>query len=158
MASGDEERAPAPSPPPAIPAYPGQPVCRFCETPLTPAQAARGSVCGAMKCEMQRVQSAARGVFQRNWQSYVGRQRDAVVSVGKEIAAAAARLGAEPDEIAVGVVPRQERSCVPLPDERREAFAAHLDKIIGEAFDEGEPELDLSGREKEDGAHEYAST
>ena len=152
MAPDDERPVQAPPQPPAIPAYPGQPVCKFCEAPLTPAQAARGGVCAAMKCEMQRVQSAARSVFQRNWQNYVGRQRDAVVSVGKEIAAAAARLGAEPDEIAVGVVPRQERALVPLPEDRLEAFAAHLDKIIAAAFEEGEPELDLSSREKEEAA------
>lgn len=150
MASDDEEPVRASPAPPKIPAYPGQPVCRFCEAPLTPAQAAKGGVCSAMKCEMQRVQSAARGVFQRNWQSYVGRQRDAVETVGPEIAAAAARLGGEPDKIAVGVVPRQERPLVPLPEERRDTFAAHLDKIIEAAFDEGEPELDLSTREKEE--------
>lgn len=152
MALDDEEPVRASPAPPKIPAYPGQPVCRFCEAPLTPAQAAKGGVCSAMKCEMQRVQSAARGVFQRNWQSYIGRQRDAVETVGPEIAAAAARLGGEPDKIAVGVVPRQERPLVPLPEERRDTFAAHLDKIIQAAFDEGEPELDLSTREKEEAA------
>ncbi|MEL7000175.1 MAG: hypothetical protein AAFP68_18110 [Pseudomonadota bacterium] len=135
--------------PPKIPAYPGQPTCRFCEAPLTPQQAAKG-VCGSMKCEMQRVQSAARGVFQRNWQTYVGRQRDAVQDAGREIAAAAARLGADPDTIAVGVVPRQERPLVPLPEDRLETFAAHLDEIIEKAFAEGDPVTDLDSREKEE--------
>ncbi|MEM7211864.1 MAG: hypothetical protein AAF479_08230 [Pseudomonadota bacterium] len=135
--------------PPGATAYPGQPVCRMCETPLTPQQAVKG-ICDSMKCEMQRVQSAARGVFQRNWQTYVGRQRDAVETVGREIAAAAARLGAEPDEIAVGVVPRQERPVVELPEERLQAFSAHLDEIIEKSFAEGEPEADLETREKEE--------
>lgn len=134
---------------PPLTAYPGQPLCRICETPLTPQQAVK-CICDSMKCEMQRVQSAARGVFQRNWQTYVGRQRDAVESVGREIAAAAARLGAEPEEIAVGVVPRQERPLVELPEERLEAFSAHLDKIIEQAFAEGEPQADLETREKEE--------
>ena len=134
---------------PDIPAYPGQPICRFCEKPLTPQQAVSG-VCASMKCEMKRVQTAARSVFQRNWETYVGRQRDAVQTVGPEIAAAAARLGAEPDEIAVGVVPRQNRPLVPLPAHRLETFSSHLDKIIAEAFAEGEPDTDLSTREKEE--------
>lgn len=145
--AGAEARS---KPPEEIPPYPGQPSCRFCEKPLTPQQAATGGVCSAMKCEMQRVQTAARGVFQRNWQSYVGRQRDAVQTVGREIAAAAARLGAEPGEIAVGVVPRQERALVPLPEDRKAVFAAHLGRIIEEAFAEGIPEIDLSERNKEE--------
>lgn len=145
-----DTKATNPALPPELPPYPGQPICKFCEKPLTPQQAVTGGICGAMKCEMQRVQGAARGVFQRNWQTYVGRQRDAVKTVGREIAAAAARLGAKPDEIAVGVVPRQERPLVELPEERRDAFAAHLDEIITKAFAEGEPEADLETREKEE--------
>ncbi|MEM7684152.1 MAG: hypothetical protein AAF293_04955 [Pseudomonadota bacterium] len=107
-----------------------------------------------MKCEMLRVQGAARSVFQRNWQTYVGRQRDAVQEAAREIAAAAARLGAGPDEIAVGVIPRQERPLVPLPEDRIATFSAHLDRIIDEAFSEGEPEADIDSREKEE-APEY---
>ncbi len=135
---------------PEIPPYPGQPVCKFCEKPLTPQQAATSGICASMKCEMQRVQTAARSVFQRNWDTYVGRQHDAVKAVGREIAAAAARLGSEPDKVAVGVVPRQARPLVPLPEHRLETFSEHLDKIIAEAFAEGEPNVDLSTREKEE--------
>ena len=126
------------------------PFCRICEQTLTPEQVASGGICGAMRCEMQRVQNATRGVFQRNWQTYVGRQRDAVQAAGLEIAAAAARLGAGPDEVAVGVVPRQERPLVPLPPERRDAFLMHLDEIIEEAFAQGAPDLDISIRENEE--------
>ncbi|MEM9063062.1 MAG: hypothetical protein AAGD13_21580 [Pseudomonadota bacterium] len=147
MPGGAGEALHVPRPP--ILARPGQKACQFCETPLTPQQVVKG-ICASVKCEMLRVQQAARSVFQRNWQTYVGRQRDAVKDSGNEIAAAAARLGGDPDEIAVGVVPRQERPVLPLPDDRMENFAAHLDEIIGKAFADGPPDADLDMREKEE--------
>ena len=128
---------------------PGQSGCRFCGAGLTPHQAVRG-VCADKHCEMQRMQEAARAVFQRNWGEYVARQRVGVEKAGAEVAAAVRVLGEEPERIAIGVVPRQDSPVVPLPEDRREGFAAHIDKIIAEAFAAGEPEIDLHRREADE--------
>jgi hypothetical protein len=128
----------------------GQAGCKFCNAPLTPHQAVRGGVCDAPRCEMRKVQEASRAVFQRDWQSFLERQRRVVEDTAPEIGRAAARLGRDPATIAIGTVPRQERPLVPLPDHRRADFAAHLDQIIAKAFDEGPPEIDLTEREREE--------
>lgn len=133
-----------------LPPRPGQPLCRFCETPLDPHQAARGGICGAHRCEMRRVQEASRAVFQRDWDSYVGRQRRAVEAAAPDIARAAARLRDDPDTLAIGVVPHLDRPLVSLPQSRLDEFTAHLDEIIDKAFAEGAPDLDLSEREGEE--------
>ena len=52
------------------------------------------------------------------------------------IAEAAHRLGGTPGKIAHAVVPRSSVEMSFLPEERRDAFVAHLDEIIAEAFDE----------------------
>lgn len=133
---------------------PGQAVCKFCEAPLTPHQAAKGQVCDAPRCEMRRVQEASRAVFQRDWGNFINRQRDAVEATAPQIGQAASRLGLDPAMIAIGTVPRQERPTVPLPEHRREEFAAHLDEIVAKGFAEGEPEIDLAEREREERAED----
>ncbi|MEO1493165.1 MAG: hypothetical protein AAFV19_13505 [Pseudomonadota bacterium] len=133
---------------------PGQQTCKFCDAALTPHQVVTGGVCGAQRCEMRKVQEASRAVFQRDWKNFLERQRTAVEASAPEIGRAAARLARDPAAIAIGTVPRQERPLVALPDHRREDFAAHLDQIIAKAFDEGEPDLDLTDREREERAEE----
>jgi hypothetical protein len=95
---------------------------------------------------MRRVQEASRAVFQRDWDSYVGRQRRAVEASAPDIARAAQRLGGDPARLAIGVVPHLDRPLVPLPQSRRDEFVAHLDHIIDKAFDEGTPDVDLETR------------
>lgn len=129
---------------------PGRPVCRFCGAPLDPHQAAKGAICAAPRCQMQRVQQASRAVFQRDWDSYIGNQRKAVEVSGPLIAQAARELNADPTRLAIGVVPHQDRALVPLPDDRRAEFTARLDEIIATAFAEPAPELDLTRREREE--------
>ncbi len=129
---------------------PGQSVCKFCQTPLTPHQAVKGGVCNAPRCEMRQVQEASRAVFQRDWDSYVGRQRRAVEAAAPDIGRAAARLDRDPGKVAIGVVPHQDRPIVALPQMRRDEFAAHMDEIIDKAFAEGQPSLDLDEREFEE--------
>lgn len=130
---------------------PGQPGCRFCGATLDPHQAVRG-VCADRHCEMQRVQEAARAVFHRNWEDYVARQRQGIERSAADVALAARQLGGSPETIAIGVVPRQDSPVVPLPDDRRAGFAAHLDKIIAEAFAAGEPDVDPPRREADEAA------
>lgn len=134
-------RAPSPA---------GRPDCRFCGAPLDPHQAARGAVCGAPACERQRVQEASRAAFQRDWDSFVAHQRDAIPKAGSLIAHALRRLDARPGEAAIGVLPRYDRPMVALPEDRLAAFEARLDEIIAAAFAEPLPEIDLARREREE--------
>jgi hypothetical protein len=140
---------------PALPTprHPGRAGCRFCGTPLTPHETVRG-ICADRHCEMRRVQEASRAVFHRNWEDYVERQRQGIEKAAADVAAAVRLLGEEPERIAFGVVPRQDSPVVPLPDDRRAAFAAHLDRIVAEAFSTEAPEIDLARREAEEGAED----
>lgn len=128
---------------------PGRAACRYCGTPLGPHEAVK-QVCAAPKCQMRRVQDASRAVFQRDWQSYVGRQRAAIEAAAGELGTAVARVGGL-DNLPIGVVPRQERPIVPQPEDRRAAFAEHLDQIIVKAFEEGAPDPDLITVERGEG-------
>lgn len=115
---------------------PGAPQCRFCGAPLSPHQAVRG-VCGAPECEARRVQEAARAVFRRDWAAHVATQRHGIEHAAGDIAAAVRELGKQPDEIAFGVVPRQDGAVMALPQARRAAFAAHLREITAESVARG---------------------
>ncbi|HET7408978.1 MAG TPA: hypothetical protein VFJ13_02145 [Paracoccaceae bacterium] len=130
----------------ASPHRPGVPECRFCGVALMPDQAAR-DICGAPCCEARRAQEAARTIFQRSWQDHVGMQRLGIERAAAGVTAAVGRLGRPPEEIAFGVVPRQQGRVVPLPTARRSAFAAHLEAIVGQAFATAKPAVDLARRE-----------
>ena len=119
----------------------GHGACKFCDAPLNAHESVKG-ICSSPKCQMKRVQQASRAVFQRDWQTYVGKQRSAVEKAAPELGAAVERLGGL-DGVAIGVVPYQARPMVPLPGDRRTAFAANLDEIIAKAMAEGPPDPDL---------------
>lgn len=101
------------------------PRCRLCGDRVAPEAAP----CGRPGCGSARVQARVRQVFQRDWAGHA-----AARAAG--LAAGAPRL---PPGFAgpVGVVPRQDRRIVPLPERRRAEFAAALDAALAEAGQPG---------------------
>ncbi len=139
---------------PTLHRHPNTPTCKICGTALDPHQAARGGICGAVRCQMSRVQEASRAVFQRDWDAYVVRQHRIVELSAPEIACAIKELDTPAEDVAIGVVPHQNRAVVPLPDDRRTEFATYLNEIAAKAMADPSPPAEPdAGRDEEADEH-----
>ena len=104
---------------------PSHETCDVCKRRLTPHQFGAGN-CGSPEC-CRKLEEQARErnrIRTRDLNEEVGRIRD------RE---ALSRGIAEPELYSVVVVPSSRRACVPLPDERRSQFRAHLSSAVAEA-------------------------
>ena len=113
----------------------GDQVCPHCA-----ALMAEGSPhCTARACAYAHAQAEARGFYKQDWNTLVQHQHDGVRRAGGAVLTAAQRLGLAPEQMIAGVVPRQERPVVALPDERRAAYVAHLEWVVEQSFTLGAP-------------------
>lgn len=117
---------------------PAAPRCRYCETTLGRREAGRDH-CGAPACMFEHVQTETRAFFALDWDDMVAHQHAAIRRAGNAVPAAAAMLGLAPRALPTGVVPRQERPLVPLPDDRRAAFLENLEWVVEQSFNLGDP-------------------
>jgi len=89
--------------------------------------------------ETRSVQATARAFYKRSWDQFVDHQRAGVSRAGPALVTAARMLGVGAGDMQVGIVPRQNRPAVPLPDARRADFLVHLEQVVAASFDAGVP-------------------
>ena len=118
--------------------WPGLPVCRFCQTPLTPAQSKIGR-CDDPLCLARHRNERHRLRYRLPWNRHVASQRAGLEDHGAKIVAGARALGRAPGDVAVGVVPYLDRPLEPVPDYQRKALIAHIRQIVRDAFHRADP-------------------
>ena len=117
---------------PLLSAGAGRFQCPLCGRPIALAAATVPGHCGAPDCARRTaVEAWERRVRTRRAELDAGR---AQLRAGGHAGAEAARQGASPDAVALGVVPWQGRPSTRPAPERIVAFLAHLDAVIAEAF------------------------
>jgi hypothetical protein len=123
--------AAAAPPPPSFRGFAAPPTCSECGCLLDERERRLGKICRHYRCQ-SRAHSRARQVFQDEYEARAAALRTA--SVGLE---GIATLDDVPT--AVGFLPGCERKLVPIPEERRAAFRAHLERVAAEGLEEGHP-------------------
>lgn len=133
----------------------GQPLCRYCQAPLTPHQAVRG-FCDAEACGDAYMRGLVKDAAARSRRDHEALLADAIDKASDELDRAAAALSVPRDALAIAVLPHQDRPLEALPEPRRAEFAERLDALIAEAFAEAldDPDGEKARIEAARAAHE----
>ncbi len=117
-----------------------QPRCRFCQTPITPAQAAlHGGSCADWRCrrrylaELQQQARLAKQAAQEAWDQRILR------SAALRDRAARQQLRPDAEAFVPAPLPINRQHLAPLPRRRTEAFLEHLRQVIAAGFAEPAP-------------------
>lgn len=113
--------------------YPGQPACRYCQSPL---DRLRGGIgwCGGAACRSVRQAETITTIESQRKEAHQARLVSAITRHGGDLQAGARILGDNLEDIPIGVVSRVSRRTSVTPPERRYAFLSHLEKIVSESF------------------------
>ena len=117
-----------------MPARFGAPTCTYCETVLTPHQAVTSKSCGTAACESRRTQDVARAFSDRKAREHEDLKLRLADAEADRIREMAADHGFGLDSLRVAVTPFNGGALAPIPDERREGLAAHLEQVAAEGF------------------------
>lgn len=120
--------------------------CEFCGRKLTATQGVSRGICDSIECHHRMIEKVGTELLARKRKENAAYRDRMFAENAEPVAAAKAAIGAD-GPVATAVVPYQEKRPVPLPADRRDAFARHMRAIAEMAFAEPAPEADLSYRE-----------
>lgn len=109
--------------------------CRHCAQPLAPKENHAEALCHRPSCVTRHQIEVAADIGRRALARDAAYHEVSRRRARPVLKAAAAAVG-QPDlgRIAHGIAPRIDRPLVPLPDDRRAAFVAHLDMTLEESY------------------------
>lgn len=110
--------------------------CTCCGIPINVHQKINPGHCGSMECNFKHAQVASRRHARRRKDERDRWVDAALLREAEAIQRASDLLHAEPDAVLIATLPFQDEPVVPLPQDAREAFAAHIREVVTAAFED----------------------
>jgi hypothetical protein len=117
--------------------------CPYCGIIITAHQVIRPGHCDAQHCATAHSIKGFKDREHIRRQEYSKRQEDARAKVGGRLEKAAEALNQNIEDLLIAIVPFQNSPVVPLAEELREEFQAHIERIVHDAFDADPDEISM---------------